>query len=90
MNKNEILVKEQSFSKSNDVDTPSIEVHTRVELVRIIADFVIETFGIKPKTFEKLSTAKAAVALFPRLKFTRSTGDGTVSNVDFSFLTKYK
>lgn len=79
MNKNEILVKEQLFSKSNTNDMPSIDGPTRIELVRVIADFVIENFGAKPGKYEKLSTARAAVALFPRLKFTKSAGDGTVS-----------
>lgn len=79
MNKNDILMKEQLFSKSNTDGIPSIDGPTRIELVRVIADFTIENFGVKPGKFEKLSTARAAVALFPRLKFTRSEGDGTVS-----------
>lgn len=64
---------------------PSIDVQTRTELVRIIADFVIENFGVKPGKFEKISTAKAAVALFSRLKYNKGSEDGTVSKHNLIF-----
>lgn len=79
INKHEVFLKERSLSKSSIAELPQIDSQTRIELVRIIADFLIENFGSKPGKFEKLSTARAAVALFPRLKFNKSCGDGTVS-----------
>lgn len=85
INKHEVLLKEQSFSKSNGNVMPAINVQTRIDLVRIIADFVIENFGSYPGRCEKLSTARAAVALLPQLKYNKSTGDGTVSKHNLIF-----
>lgn len=63
----------------NSKNMPPIDNLSRQKIVRILVDFMIEEFGIKPKTFQKISTARAAVMVFPRLKFKNSTGDGTVS-----------
>lgn len=78
INEHELLAKEVSLTKSNAGEIPPIDTQTRIDIVRIIADFVMENFGAKPGKYQKLSTARAAVALFPRLKFTQSTSDGTV------------
>lgn len=78
INKYEVLAKEVSVSNSNPGEIPPIDTQTRIEIVRIIADFVLENFSAKPSGCQKLSTTRAAVALFPRLKFSNSTGDGTV------------
>lgn len=77
-NKSEILIKEKAFANiGNDTTMPAIDTQTRYELIRIIVDFMIESFGLNLTNFQKVNTAKVAVILFPRLKFHR--GDGTVS-----------
>lgn len=64
INKYEVLAKEVSVSnsESNSGEIPPIDTQTRIEIVRIIADFVLENFGAKPGRYQKLSTARAAVA----------------------------
>lgn len=61
-----------------------IEVKKRRELVRHLVDFIIKSFGTKPSARQKISTAKAAILVFPRLAFKDSVIGGIVS-VKFSF-----
>lgn len=80
-NKMELCIHEKSFNdmigKNNE---QPIEISKRHELVRILVDFMIEHFGSKPSTFEKMSTARAATIIFPRLLFKNST-------ITFNFLS---
>lgn len=57
-----------------------IAVEKRRQIIRTVVDFMIESFGIKPTTHQKLATAKATIILFPRLEFKNSQIGGIVSN----------
>lgn len=59
-------------------DLLPLDVNQRRELIRILVDFIVEKFGLKPSAYQKLSVAKASVIIFPRLKFKNSLTDGTV------------
>lgn len=70
--------------EENDAAGVQIEVKKRRELVRHLVDFMIKSFGTKPSAHQKISTAKAAIMVFPRLAFKDSIIGGIVS-VEFSF-----
>lgn len=54
--------------QNGDMGMIQIEVNKRRELVRHLADFIVRTFGnMKPTGYQKLSTARAAITVFPRL-----------------------
>lgn len=74
-----MIQKEREILVSSNDTTPAIDANTRHELIRIIVDFMIEKYGLKPNAYQKMNTAIVAVAVFPRLKFNKSKSDGTVS-----------
>lgn len=57
-----------------------IGVENRRKIVRTVVDFMVENFGIKPTAYQKISTAKATIMLFPRLEFKNSKIGGIVSD----------
>lgn len=57
----------------------------RRELVRVIVDFIVDKFGLRPTAFQKSSVARAAIMLFPRLAFKNSQIGGVVSDFIWIF-----
>lgn len=56
-----------------------LTVETRRQIVRTLVDFMVMRFGTKPTKYEKISTAKAAITVFPRLMFKESKIGGIVN-----------
>lgn len=75
-----VLDEEKEAEEMNDDNNISpIPIEKRRLIIRNVVDFMVQRFGVKPKNYEKLSTAKATVMVFPRLYFKGSKMGGIVS-----------
>lgn len=85
MNLQIFLEEEKEASRGADLNESEVEnatqmaVNRRRELIRILVDFVVKKFGLKPTAYQKTSVARAAIIVFPRLAFKNSQIGGIVS-----------
>lgn len=69
----------QEAIKNTDKRVEPLVVDKRRELVRHLVDFLVKSFGVFPTAYQKTSTAKAAIEVFPRLACENSEIGGIVS-----------
>lgn len=67
------------------INSRSLSTPQRTNIVNVIVDFMVESFGIDATPVQRAITAAAAVVLFPGLEF--RDGDSTVC-INFLFFLK--
>lgn len=87
MNLQKFLEEEEEANRAADLNESENEnvvqmvVNRRRELIRVLVDFIVEKFGLKPTAYQKTSAARAAIIGFPRLAFKNSQIGGIVSDM---------
>lgn len=54
---------------------------TRSKMVKHVVNFMVKKFGLYPSKFQKTSTAKATIELFPSILYKNSCIGGIVSKI---------
>lgn len=75
--------------QSADGCVGQLAIDKRRQLVRHLVDYIVKNFGMFPTAYQKKSTAKAAIMVFPRLACKSSEIGGIVCiNMYLYFLHK--